>query len=113
MLRIPKHLALPVCAARIQLTLNFMTSPHLLFYVSGHGFGHARRTAAVIEHLLRSRPHVKISVRTKAPPRIFTAVGVSAEQVSPTSLDGGVVEHDALNVDVPATIGRVRELLGR
>jgi hypothetical protein len=86
---------------------------HLLFYVSGHGFGHARRTAAVIEHLLRSRPRAEVSVRTAAPARIFTAVGVGARQISPTSLDSGVVEHDALNIDVPATVRRVRELLAK
>jgi hypothetical protein len=88
-----------------------MSSRHLLFYVSGHGFGHARRTAAVIDHLLRSRPQVRVSVRTAAPARIFTAVGVAPQSVSPTSLDSGVVEHDALNIDVPATVDRVRELL--
>ena len=41
-----------------------MSSQRFLFYVSGHGFGHARRTAAVIEHLLRSRPRIDVWVRT-------------------------------------------------
>jgi hypothetical protein len=85
----------------------------LLFYVSGHGYGHARRTAAVLEHLIRTRPSMRVSVRTTAPSRIFTAVGVPPDQIASTSLDAGVVEKDAVHIDVPATLQRLRDLMSR
>ena len=47
------------------------TARVILFYVSGHGYGHATRTNAVIEALLSAQPDLTIHVRTTAPPFLF------------------------------------------
>jgi len=46
-------------------------SYRIVFYVSGHGFGHTSRTIAVIDAVAERRPGVEIAVRTSAPRRLF------------------------------------------
>ena len=45
--------------------------PSLVFYISGHGFGHASRDIEVINALHAAAPHVRIVVRTSAPRWLF------------------------------------------
>lgn len=85
----------------------------LLFHVSGHGFGHARRTARVIAAVHELAPGLSLRVRTTAPTAIFTSVGLIADQVQPTGIDGGIVEKDAGTVDAKATVERTLDLLDR
>lgn len=81
----------------------------LVYYVSGHGYGHAVRTAEVLRALLDRRPGLPVQVRTSAPPHIFPA-GVAYRHVE---LDVGVVQPDALRIDESATLARAAELARR
>lgn len=78
----------------------------LAYYVSGHGFGHAVRSAEVIRALLRRRPGLLIHLRTTAPAWLFPAVA-SATSVE---LDVGVVQTDALHLDPAGTLRRAAAL---
>lgn len=70
------------------------------FYVSGHGFGHATRSAAVIRALQRIAPATPVQVRSSAPASLFPP-GV---ECLPGPVDPAVVESaDALTVDGPAS----------
>lgn len=76
----------------------------IVFYVSGHGYGHATRTNAIIQSLRRICPRRRIAVRTRAPRRLF---GPGVEFAS-IQADGGMVEsEDALSVDLPASARRM------
>jgi len=67
----------------------------ILFYVSGHGLGHATRTRAVIDAL-----QLPVIVRTEAPRWVFGPL----VQYQNAGIDFGVVERgDALTVDMEAT----------
>ena len=46
-------------------------SYRIVFYVSGHGFGHTSRTIEVIHAVLRACPEAHIVVKTSAPHRLF------------------------------------------
>ena len=46
-------------------------SYRIVFYVSGHGFGHTSRAIEVIHALLRAQPEAHIVVKTAAPLRLF------------------------------------------
>ena len=46
--------------------------PTVVFYVSGHGFGHATRDAALIAALSAGRDDLRLIVRTSAPEWLFT-----------------------------------------
>lgn len=43
----------------------------IVFYISGHGFGHASRSIEVINAILALRPETRIGVRTAAPRWLF------------------------------------------
>jgi L-arabinokinase len=86
--------------------------PHsVLYYVSGHGYGHARRSAEVIRALRAAAPDVNMYVRTSAPPSIFR--GLTAAPVMPGEIDAPVVEHDSLSIDWAATLAGTADLLRR
>jgi len=88
-------------------------TPHILFYVSGHGYGHARRTALVIEALRRRLPQARVSVRTAAPARLFAIAGLAESDVAGTQIDCGMVEKNSTTMDGPATAAHAAAFLGR
>jgi L-arabinokinase len=76
----------------------------LLFYVSGHGFGHATRSAALVEALRRISPDpLRIHVRSEAPHWIFQDRD-SRVTCSSAAIDPGIIQHNAFDVDLEATI---------
>ena len=46
-------------------------SSAIVFYISGHGFGHASRCIEVINAILARRPETRVGVRTAAPRWLF------------------------------------------
>jgi hypothetical protein len=84
----------------------------LVLYVSGHGYGHATREAAIVAALKELRPGLPLEVRTHAPAWIF-AESSPAVAVSRGGADPGMTQEDALDVDLPATLRAHRELGAR
>lgn len=74
----------------------------ILFYVSGHGFGHATRSAALIR-ALRARSDRMPVVRSQAPHWIFTS---RSPQVSCSSapIDVGLLQPNGLDLDLAASL---------
>ena len=60
----PNRLAAAVVVAR---------APTIVFYISGHGLGHASRSIELIEGARRRRPDARLVVRTAAPSWLFRA----------------------------------------
>jgi hypothetical protein len=85
----------------------------ILFYVTGHGFGHARRTCRIIEALRRRDPSIHISIRSNAPRHIFESIGFDGSKIENSPLDIAVVEKDAFTVDAIATAKNAVELWRR
>ena len=78
----------------------------IVFYVSGHGFGHASRTIEVINALLARRPETRVGVRTSAPRWLFDLTVKGKVAFSTLECDTGVVQIDALTLDEADTIRR-------
>jgi L-arabinokinase len=78
----------------------------IVFYVSGHGFGHASRTIEVINAVLARRPETRIGVRTSAPRWLFDLTVKGKVAFSTLECDTGVVQIDALTLDEADTIRR-------
>lgn len=78
----------------------------VVFYVSGHGLGHAARAAAVAGALRRLEgPRLRLAARSAGPAWLL-AEGDPATVVhpsTPAALDPGAVQRTVLDVDVPAT----------
>ena len=84
----------------------------VVFYISGHGFGHASRSIEVIKALLAQQPTLRIIVRTTAPKwlfdRGFSPAGLDYYQVE---TDTGVVQIDSLHLDEGESIRRARAFM--
>ena len=78
----------------------------IVFYVSGHGFGHASRTIEVINAVLAKRPETRIGVRTAAPRWLFDLTVKGKVAFSTLECDTGVVQIDALTLDEADSIRR-------
>lgn len=69
----------------------------VVFYVSGHGFGHASRAAELITELARRQPDARFAVRTSARRKHFEAL--PRVEVEALETDTGVVQIDSLRLD--------------
>ncbi len=85
--------------------------PTLLFYVSGHGYGHARRMTQVMGEILSRRPDLKIVIRTAAPPPVFQPL--SPLMIQPSEIDCGMVEADPLTIDPERTLAKLLDFMKR
>ena len=79
----------------------------IVFYVSGHGFGHASRSIELIRALLTRRPDARVVVRTAAPPRLFGAIAdahAAMIDVHTVEADTGIVQVDSLRLNEEDTV---------
>jgi L-arabinokinase len=85
-------------------------SYRIVFYISGHGFGHASRSREVIRALLERRPDVDVLVKTSAPRHLFHASAASgfsrAFDFIPFEADTGMVQLDSLRLDEAESLRR-------
>jgi len=78
----------------------------IVFYISGHGFGHASRSIEVINAILAQRPETRVGVRTSAPRWLFDLTVKGKVSYSTLECDTGVVQSDALTLDEADSIRR-------
>ena len=82
----------------------------IIFYISGHGYGHAVRTGEVIRALQRLRPSRRIIVRTRASQRMLP----ERVEYSRSDFEPGVVEREAgLVIDEEATLTEVKNFVSQ
>jgi L-arabinokinase len=72
----------------------------ILYYITGHGYGHAVRSHQVIDRLKKTWPDLEIYVRSTAPEWLFRSNVV----YSPQAIDVGMVQKDSLAMDLEATL---------
>ncbi len=84
----------------------------LVFYISGHGFGHASRDIEVLNALGRRDPGLSLIVRTAAQRWLFDLTLVPAADIHPVETDPGVVQIDSLHLDEGDTIRRAGAFYG-
>ncbi|HEV8662600.1 MAG TPA: hypothetical protein VGT06_05565 [Candidatus Methylomirabilis sp.] len=81
-----------------------MSAPAIVFYITGHGFGHATRMIAVMQALREAEPAVRLIARTAVLPALFAAHLGEAVTVVPGAVDVGTVQHDSLRLDKTASL---------
>jgi L-arabinokinase len=87
-------------------------SPAIVYYITGHGFGHARRSAEVMRELLAVRPGLTIHIRTTAPAHLFAELPAANVHLHGVALDPGAVEDDLLRVSAEKTAAALARTLG-
>jgi len=78
----------------------------LVWYVSGHGFGHASRDIEVINAIRERRPNLPIIVRTGAKRWIFDLTLRSEVDLRQVECDTGIAQIDSLRLDEAETLRR-------
>jgi Glycosyl transferase family 1 len=81
----------------------------ILYYISGHGFGHAVRSNQVIRALRKLNPDVPIHVRSTAPNWLFYDAVFPVSHTS-RSLDVGLVQPNSLEMDLERTLQECQAL---
>lgn len=81
-------------------------SQRVLIALSSHGYGHLGQTAPLVQALRQRRTQLQVVVRSRLPEfKLREKLGESIEIVV-ADLDVGVIQKDALNIDVEATARR-------
>ena len=78
----------------------------IVFYISGHGFGHATRDLEVIRQIHQQQPAARIIVRTSVPESFLKKSARAPIDVQPCETDTGIAQIDSLGLDEAETIRR-------
>jgi L-arabinokinase len=78
----------------------------LVFYISGHGFGHASRSLEVIDAIARRSSGMPVAVRTATPAWFLNDGTDRPIDVATVDVDTGVVQIDSLRLDEEETARR-------
>jgi L-arabinokinase len=83
----------------------------VVFYISGHGFGHASRAIEVINALVDRRPELRIIIRSSVAPWLVSRTVRPGVQLESVEVDTGVVQIDSLHLDATASIRRAEDFM--
>lgn len=83
----------------------------VVFYISGHGFGHASRSIEIINALIDRRPELRVVIRSSVAPWLVQRTARSGVTLSPAEVDTGVVQLDSLNLDARESIERAERFM--
>jgi hypothetical protein len=75
---------------------------HVLVDISAHGFGHVAQTAAVLNAL--DMGDLRLTIRSATPESVLRRRIHQPFTLIPYQQDNGMVMHDALRVDIPASM---------
>lgn len=83
----------------------------VVFYISGHGFGHASRSIEIINALIDRRPDVEVIIRSSVAPWLIERTARKGVTLSPVEVDTGVVQLDSLRLDADESIRRAETFM--
>jgi hypothetical protein len=86
---------------------------HVAAYITGHGFGHATRMAAVIGALAERLPDLSVSLVSTAPEWLFRLNLSVPFRLRSRALDVGVIQRDCIRLDSPATLAAYARVQAR
>jgi hypothetical protein len=82
----------------------------IVFYVSGHGFGHASRDVELMLALMARQPSARIIVRTSVAGWLFAPLaGFGGIDVQQVETDTGITQIDSLTIDEDDTVRRAAD----
>lgn len=81
----------------------------LAVFITSHGFGHAARSAAIMNALYERIPNLQFEIYTQVDPWVFEDTLTGSFRCHHTWTDVGVVQHSAMEEDLPATLAALQE----
>ena len=82
-----------------------------VFYISGHGFGHASRAIEVINALAARRADLRIIIRSSVAPWLVERTVRPGVELAAAEVDTGIVQIDSLHLDAAASVTRAAAFL--
>jgi len=79
----------------------------IAYFISPHGFGHAARSAAIMESLNRINENIEFEIFTKVPEWFFTNSHINNFNYHEILTDIGLVQKSALKEDLNETVERL------
>jgi UDP:flavonoid glycosyltransferase YjiC (YdhE family) len=83
----------------------------IVTYVSGHGFGHASRTIALLNALADRAPDIRLIVRSAVAPWLFARTARPTVVLEPLECDTGAVQIGSLHLDPGETVRRAQAFM--
>ena len=87
-------------------------TPDVVFYISGHGFGHASREVEIANALGAARPDLRIVIRSAVSPALLARTMRVPYTLEPGACDSGIVQSSSVAHDDAATIRAAAEYFG-
>ncbi|MGE5851115.1 MAG: glycosyl transferase, partial [Candidatus Methylomirabilota bacterium] len=85
--------------------------PHVAFYITGHGFGHAKRMTVVASVLAEQVPDLRLTIISTVPEWLLRLNLAAPFQLRVRALDVGVIQWDSIRLDPAATLSAYALLL--
>ena len=85
----------------------------IVFYISGHGFGHATRMLALISEIENLHRNCQLFIRSNCPEWIFRDGIKSNFHYCPVHIDTGTYQHDFIHLDKKQSFIEYEKLIGR
>ena len=85
----------------------------IVFYISGHGYGHAIRDIEIVKSIIKNEPSAEIHFRTAAPVWLFRPLLNDHVFYHERELDFGVQQSNSFSADKQKTFERYTELIGQ
>jgi hypothetical protein len=87
-----------------------MSRPVLYVAITNHGFGHAVRAASVVAKVQQLCPEI-LNVLVTTAPRWLLESYIPGDFIHrPRAFDVGVIQADSLQMDIPATLEKLRQI---
>lgn len=77
---------------------------NVAYFITHHGFGHATRAAAIMTAMATRRPDLHFHIFSKLPQPLFEQVLPNRFTIHETETDVGLVQQNALEVDLTASL---------
>ena len=77
---------------------------NILYYISGHGYGHATRSIEIINYLIAHTHNVHVHIKTYAPQWLFHALDNSRTHFWYLKHDVGAIQNNSFYADKKATL---------
>ncbi|MBD2546802.1 glycosyl transferase [Planktothricoides raciborskii] len=84
--------------------------PVLSIFVTNHGFGHAVRAASVAAAIQKLNPEIVLIMVTTSPRWLLENYIPGDFIVRPRGFDVGVIQSDSVNMDLAATLQKLKEI---
>lgn len=82
----------------------------ITYYITAHGYGHGTRSCDILNALHHAAPDLRIVAKTELPSEFTQSRLAPGIEVQRGAFDVGLVQKDAIHVDLPASLAAVEKL---